>query len=461
MAVNMSSGSKPTGINTCAVLARNAVFTIGDRSLSNGSKGIIDTASGFAFAELDSDNGLRVLDGILNVESRDTPVSIGHGFYRFGRQIAKSGKMDAIFEIPEFVQLNGFGTRMWYRETIAAVSDSVVMHVLTADTTCWLLPDLIIRSYTVDEDGKVTMTEKTAKLYLSSFTEAYLHGGYLILNTCNTCSLVDYNTVTVIDTVDNPSHPIPDIFGKSEQLNFFDTGCISEGRQLGVFFKSNDAHVTELVFRVDIVDGKLAFVQLNVDKRSICKAALKTFGAVNKIHVASTAYQVAKDIVHVNSPHQDTIGRYGPTDEEFLFHMPTKTVLPIVGPKLKKDIELLGMLVSSDGVFVAVLVMVHNSINHYQLTVINTQTKKMEHFFVESSQRPVLACFTPGNKAIMYTADDRRTPRVVQQPIFKTRLDALAVKLHGLMFEQLPLEIVMNIADFVDCDNRKRLHRNL
>ena len=460
MAVNMSSGSKPTGINTCAVLARNAAFTIGDRSLSNGSMGIMDTASGFAFAELDSDNGLRVLDGILNVESRDTPVSIGHGFYRVGRQIAKSGKMDAIFEIPEFVQLNGFGTRMWYRETIAAVSDSVVMHVLTADTTCWLIPDLIIRSYAVVEDGKVTMTEKTAKLYLSSFTYAYLHGGYLILNTCNTCSLVDYNTVTVIDTVDIPSHPIPDIFGKSEQLNFFDTGCISEGRQLGVFFKSN-SHVTELVFRADIVDGKLAFVHLSYGTRSICNAALKTFGAVNKMHVASTAYQVAKGIVHVNSPHQKTFSGFGQPSDEFLFYVPTQTVLPIVGPKLKKDIELLGMLLSSDGVFVAVLVMVHNCTNQYQLTVINTQTNNTEHFFVEASQRPVLACFTPGNKAIAYTVDACRTPQVVQQPIFKTRLDALAVKLHGLMFEQLPLEIVMNIADFVDGDNRKRLHRNL
>lgn len=456
----MSSGSKPTGINTCAVLARNAAFTIGDRSLSNGSKGIMSTASGFAFAELDSDNGLRVLDGILNVESRDTPVSIGHGFYRFGRQIVKTGKMDTIFEIPEFVQLNGFGTRIWYTETIAAVSDALVMHVLTADTTCWKLPDLIIRSYAVDEDGKVTMTEKTAKLNLSSFTNAYLHGGFLILHIDDRCVLVDCETATVIDTVPVPRYPQPQYFGMTMQIKFIDNGCNSEDRQLGVFFHNN-SHVKELVYQVDIVDGKLGFVQLGIDKLIIYRAARKFFGAVNKLNISCTTYQVAKGIVHVNSPYQDIVGRYNPADEEFLLYIPTQTVLPIVGPKLEKDIELLGMLMSGDGVFVAVLTMVHNCINQYQLTVINTQTEKTEHFFVESSQRPVLACFTPGNSAILYTGYSMGTPRVVQQPIFKTRLDALAVRLHGLMFEQLPLEIVMNIADFVDGDNRKRLHRNL
>ena len=440
-------------VNMSTVLARNCDFTTDDCTLPVG-RCIMTKGLGFTCVNLNSDNGLTELCTFKTDLIGTTPVSIGHGFYCIGRQIFKFGKTDALFEIPDETHLDGFGMRIWYQKIIQAISDTEVIHVRTTGSLmCFTLPDLIIRIYAVDEAGVVTVTEKTAKLSLSSMMTLCIYQGYLVLvNDFYDCLLVDYRTGTVVDRQDLPRHPRVQRNGVSLNLCFIDNG-----RKLGVFFKDN-AKVNELAFQFDIVDGKIALTRLEYCADRIYRVARKTFSSVTRRNVICTAYQtVVQGLVHVNSSTKSINGRLEPTDEEFLIYVPTQTVLPIVGPKLNKNIVIRGVLTSCNGAYMAVMVSLQNMHNHHQLCIIDLKTGKTEHYFVNSMDVPSIVGYSQGNQAIIYNATVKCIPQVIQQPIFKERLNAMAVRLHALLFEQLPLEVVMNITDFVDHDIRKRL----
>lgn len=448
MTMNMSSGC----LNTCSVLARTDFIT-GDGSLQTG-EAIIYTGTTFNYVKLD--NGLMALEGALNVGQADGRLkSIGHGFYGFGNKIFKFGKTNAIFEIASYIQEGAPRHFPGYSAMTAAVSDTQVINVLTSSfLEGSKIPDLIIRMYEVDDAENVTMTEKTAKLNLSVGTDVYFHNGYIVLyDSFDGCFLVDCRTANVLEQLSLPQHP-HGVSGCWPELGFFDNG-----RHLGVFFRDNITGVKKLVYQVNIVEGKFEFVHLSYDANLICRGARKAFGNANRVNIKGSICQIENGLMHVNAPAEELLINDGRNDE-FLFYYPTRSVLPIVGPRLDKDISVHGMLVSNDDAFVAVLVTV-NSTRTHQLSIINTQSRGIEHFFINSTSTPALCCFSTENTAIVYTSVVGGTLLVVQQPIFRARLDALAVKLHGLMFGQLPLEIVMSIADYVDHDHRKHFLKNL
>ncbi len=439
------------------VLAQDCDFTTDD-ALPVG-KCIMTQGRKFTCVELDSDNGLTELC-TFNTEliGNTSPESLGHGFYRFGRQIFKFGKTDLQFVIPDEIHRDGFGCRIWYQEIIQAISDTEVIHVrATGSLSNFTLPDLIIRIYAVDEAGAVTVTEKTAKLGLSSGMTLCIHRGYLVLvKDFDNCLLVDYRTCEIADSMDLPRNPRVQTNGGRLNIGFFDNG-----KNLGVFFMDN-AKVNELVFQLDVVDGKITLTRLAYSADMICRVARKVFGSVNRFNVVCTAYQtVEQGLVHVNSPKMPIMGRRDTAEEEFLIYVPTQTVLPIVGPKLNKSIIIRGVLTSCDGAYMAVMVTVQTMRNPHQLTIIDLKTGKTEHYIVSAQGCPSIVGFSQGNHAIIYNATVKGIPQVIQQPIFRARLDQMSVRLRTLMFEQLPLEVVMNITDFVDHYIRKRLQRNL
>jgi hypothetical protein len=109
--------------------------------------------------------------------------------------------------------------------------------------------------------------------------------------------------------------------------------------------------------------------------------------------------------------------------------------VPIVGPKLNKNIVIRGVLTSCDGAYMAVMVSVQNMHNPHQLTIIDLKTGKTEHYFVSSMDAPSIVGYSQGNRAIVYNATVKGIPQVVQQPIFRARLDQMSVRLRTLMFE--------------------------
>lgn len=444
-------------MSTATVVARDCTFTTVDSILpSQVGRYIMAKGPKLTCVELDSNNGLMELC-TFNIELNCSElVSIGYGFCRFGRQIFKFGTEKVACEIPDEIHRDGFGCRIRYQELIQAISDTEVIHVRTADLTCWTLPDLIIRIYAIDGAGEVTMTEKTAKLHMSSMATLRIHQGYLVIfKDTDRCLLVDYRSATAVDML----CILPNAL---EQTNrgMLNIDCFDNGQKLGVFSMDN-AKVNELVYQLDIVEGKFAMTKLVYNKVVVCRATMKVFGAVNRFNVACTAYKVAPGLIHVNSPKKPIMGRRDPSEEEFLIYVPTQTVLPIVGPKLNKNFIIRGVLTSRDGAYMAVMVTVQTMRNPHQLTIIDLKTGKTEHYFVNSMDAPSIVGFLQGNQAIIYNATVKGIPQVIQQPIFRARLDQMSVRLRTLMFEQLPLEVVMNITDFVDHDIRKRLQRNL
>ena len=464
------------------VLARDCTFTTDDSFLPAG-RGIMATGSTFTCVEMDSDNGQEVLCTLNTKDGVSAPaLSIGHGLYRIGDQIFRFGVValgclvgdcmqspctinrhptvkDAIFNVPEVVHYDGFGKRIRYTSMIRALSGTSVIQVLTTSLMCSLLPDTIIRIYAVDEAGVATMTEKSARLRLeSSMTETTFHNDYLILHGGLTSSwlLVDYRTATIIDRMDPPVRNGPTILGC--KIPFI--ARIDNGRQMGVFFQNNK-RVSELVQLIDIVDGKFTVPSAAIASKTVYAAITRAFPGVKlKHHVYFSAYQVGPGIYHVNSPNREILGTRDSHEEEFLIHVPTQTVLPLSGQKLNKDIKVLEILTSNDGRYIAVLVYAFNAGYNHQVSVIDTKTRQTDHFCIDTVIPPSLKYFSKANRSIVYSSAVYSGYRIVQQPIFGARIDVIAGRLYDILLGQLPMEIVLNIADFVARNKRIQVDCN-
>ncbi len=169
------------------------------------------------------------------------------------------------------------------------------------------------------------------------------------------------------------------------------------------------------------------------------------------------AFMPVANILHVNSPKVFNLGRAESHEQEALIYVPTGTALPIVGSRMNKDIEIQSTLTSIDGSCMAIAVTTASDYHRVQLVVIDTKTGKMERFSVGSCSWLTLMHFSATNREIVYKkVDSDGNLSLVRQQIMRARQDTIANKLYGLMFGQLPIELAINISEFVIHDIDKR-----
>jgi hypothetical protein len=205
---------------------------------------------------------------------------------------------------------------------------------------------------------------------------------------------------------------------------------------------------------LDIVDGKFVITLVEYDVKQTRSALMKAYNGRKFNNWVCLSNRISPTIIHINS-----LDRYKlmpsdlkvASDEEALVHLPTSTVLPIAGKQMKKNINVIDMLESADGKYIALLVKTNYDYSNVQLCVLETQTGKTEHYYIRDVNTVRLEYFGNGNKTIVYSKNICKgaTSFVMSQPIFKGRIDGIAIKLYSILNQRVPLEVFMNIAGFM------------
>lgn len=405
------------------------------------NRGIISSKGTYTFVNLengldsDSDKGTVIctLEGITKGFTQ--VVSLGHGLFGIGNQIYKFGMSNALCTIR-----SAKGNCIW-QHINRALSET---EFITVDMEPYNINNIIVRYYTIC--GNIATCDREMKTNFpddhTTFNVQFFKDHILVINSRDICIAIDSRTCAVSDTLDLASNNNGHRFGTVYNCKF-----IENGKVFGIYSSTCTCPEPLLLGTLDIVGGKLVFTNAKWEMPALASSIKKAYKVKSvRNWTIACSFMTVPNIIHMNSWKMSSTS----SEEEALVYLPTGTVLPITGKKINKNIEIIDMLTSTDGKCIALLVTTGGNREDVQLCMIETRTGKTENYVIRDAKSVILEYFTTGNKAIVYYKQDKNGNRcVMQQPIFSGRVDIIANKLDLVLNQQLPFEVVLNIAAFL------------
>jgi len=458
-----------------------------DDSCLPAMAGIMAKGSSFTCVEMDSDNnGLKVLC-TLNTDNGNTGpvIAIGNGYFGIGRQIFKFGVTDAVCVLGVDIKKTSI-TRI--------VRNTDGMDIIVHASMCE--PD-----YSEDESQDEDPQSGIDYDYENGIVIRHfrLDGALIAEMFCEQTNgvmiskMVFWKNHIVVSTYEGPWIAIDILSGKVSRTyqpqahgyenSSFKLEVIDDGKKMAVFYGNNWEYydesqecdevesepVVRLLAMLDIADdGKLVETgRPSLSEGECTRIVKKAFNISGRYRMGYSVSQFLymPDFLHLNRSMRGGIRYvntsvlgYQPTDkDEVLIHVPTRTVLPILGSDKHKDITIHDSKVSANGNYMALLVSAKDGFDtRLQICTLNLRNGKAENATIECFGhydhhiKAKLHGFVSGNKAIMYSrtnADGIDT--LVMQPIFNGVLDCKAADLFRTFDGALPLEIVRHIVNFM------------
>lgn len=491
--------------NTAKVLYSGHFTT--DDSLPKGS-GIKDNNGVYTCVHAINSEQIEFCTLDTTANTSEPVVSIGNGYFGIGNRLFEFGMEQPVCEL----EANIINSKKQFIRSIDActfahiivkdsdfVEDSQISLTNDSSISSYLPTDkweyweddfdyntssngfissvkIVVQTYYLDKSTKLLslIDDQTYDL-TSHFVDHYyiydiiVFKDYLILSSGSPAYLFDWRTGKILDRIlvpcNNEVSSVLRYDARENRLGLY---------QGNVHYRSHIEDyeyepVTKLVRIIDVVDGKFVLSALdNSTRKQIVKT---TFKASDHDLTHLDSFFCKKDILIINSNtlfnlfssiSPEPASMVFAIKDEALIYTPTCTIIPTIGYRSNKRIEIKSTLVSEDGQFLAILTDSYwrDNNNVLQISVIQTATGKTEQFVVseqfdmneyeDTKPRITLEYFSSNNSALVYSLRTITGSVLISQPIFNSRLRAESVILYNLMFQQLPLEVVYQITEFME-----------
>lgn len=406
------------------------------------------------------------------------PVAIGQGHFAIGKEIFKIGQAELVCTAEEAVVSGSQGNRITRMlpsgdvlvivcKDLGKISQSIESYVIHCQTF-----GVISGMLTLKTEAFTRLEDMNAPINMF-----YFKGHVVVECDMYVYKLIDYTTGAVVDTVFGP--------------NFKQTRFIDGGSKLGVFTYSvlvNECDLDDLpkVYHIlygtidDVADGRFVFTRRDKAKFTLEKIVLDAYGLPQGTPIGWSNCKYATDtILTVNfrlaccisapanfatpAGHEDCILHTTPHRDTYgLIYLPTKTVIrvrdhPVFGNMVSNTPEVISTTYSQDRRYLAVVVKSKEATAiptfNFHVVVIDTTNGKYDTVFSvkfgDAKNQDALPCILAVNSEPSPAAIYQVYGSTLYQPIFKSRTDAIACKLHELVRGIIPMEVMLHVADYM------------